>query len=272
MLWFVLGSTLKPPNLSIGLQGTRGYTQSLVGYFKQYTEWVKNSVSILPFFCFSTKITKYCSIFFVKVINHNQYTAVSATSHLCDTHTHPSILDIRFLCICILYVFTYVYLSLQLTAEVAQCKPISNIVDSMEIVGCSFIVDSVVRHQITVCVIHFKAVCTAHQYTFSTCIGILPTSIFLWVEVWRWDKARFEAKRGVTVQTFFTHIPEELQSYIYIESQQVTNCGWNKPHFIFISACVYIPVFPHFILRVPRNVFIYSASRFFVTYAWYMNM
>lgn len=33
----------------------------------------------------------------------------------------------------------------QLTAEVAQCKPISNIVDSMEIVGCSFIIDSVVR-------------------------------------------------------------------------------------------------------------------------------
>uniref|UniRef100_A0A3B4WRG2 Prominin 1 b n=1 Tax=Seriola lalandi dorsalis TaxID=1841481 RepID=A0A3B4WRG2_SERLL len=30
-----------------------------------------------------------------------------------------------------------------LTAEVAQCKPISNIVDSMEIVACSFIVDSV---------------------------------------------------------------------------------------------------------------------------------
>ncbi|XP_028452323.1 prominin 1 b isoform X1 [Perca flavescens] len=52
---------------------TKGYTQSLEGYFKQYTEWVKNS----------------------------------------------------------------------LTAEVAQCKPISNIVDSMEIVACSFIVDSV---------------------------------------------------------------------------------------------------------------------------------
>ncbi|XP_070772513.1 prominin 1 b [Enoplosus armatus] len=54
-------------------QETKGYTQSLVGYFKQYTDWVKNS----------------------------------------------------------------------LTAEVAQCKPISNIVDSMEIVACSFIVDSV---------------------------------------------------------------------------------------------------------------------------------
>ncbi|XP_040002790.1 prominin 1 b isoform X2 [Xiphias gladius] len=54
-------------------QETKGYIQNLVGYFKQYTEWVKNS----------------------------------------------------------------------LTAEVAQCKPISNIVDSMEIVACSFIVDSV---------------------------------------------------------------------------------------------------------------------------------
>uniref|UniRef100_A0A8C4IAW4 Prominin 1 b n=1 Tax=Dicentrarchus labrax TaxID=13489 RepID=A0A8C4IAW4_DICLA len=54
-------------------QETKGYVQSLVGYFRQYTEWVKNS----------------------------------------------------------------------LTAEVAQCKPISNIVDSMEIVACSFIVDSV---------------------------------------------------------------------------------------------------------------------------------
>ncbi|KAM7009073.1 prominin 1 b isoform 3-T3 [Tautogolabrus adspersus] len=54
-------------------QETKGYTESLVGYFKQYTAWVKKS----------------------------------------------------------------------LTTEVAQCKPISNIVDSMEIVGCSFIVDSV---------------------------------------------------------------------------------------------------------------------------------
>ncbi|KAK1886538.1 Prominin-1-A [Dissostichus eleginoides] len=52
---------------------TKGYTENLVGYFKQYTAWVKNSLS----------------------------------------------------------------------SEVAQCKPISNIVDSMEIVGCSFIVDSV---------------------------------------------------------------------------------------------------------------------------------
>lgn len=54
-------------------QETKGYTETLVGYFRQYTNWVKNS----------------------------------------------------------------------LTAEVAQCKPISNIVDSLEIVGCSFIVDSV---------------------------------------------------------------------------------------------------------------------------------
>uniref|UniRef100_A0A8C5BKA7 Prominin 1 b n=1 Tax=Gadus morhua TaxID=8049 RepID=A0A8C5BKA7_GADMO len=52
---------------------TNGYMQMLVGYFRQYTKWVKSSLS----------------------------------------------------------------------AEVAQCKPISNIVDSMEIVGCSFIVDSV---------------------------------------------------------------------------------------------------------------------------------
>uniref|UniRef100_A0A8C5H201 Prominin-1-A-like n=1 Tax=Gouania willdenowi TaxID=441366 RepID=A0A8C5H201_GOUWI len=37
----------------------------------------------------------------------------------------------------------HTFLQTPLTAEVAQCKPISNIVDSMEIVGCSFIVDSV---------------------------------------------------------------------------------------------------------------------------------
>ncbi|XP_042171903.1 prominin 1 b isoform X2 [Oncorhynchus tshawytscha] len=49
------------------------YMQSLVGYFRQYTDWVKNS----------------------------------------------------------------------LTGEVSQCKPISNLIDSMEIVACSFIVDSV---------------------------------------------------------------------------------------------------------------------------------
>ncbi|XP_034087327.1 prominin 1 b isoform X6 [Gymnodraco acuticeps] len=52
---------------------TKGFTENLVGYFKQYTAWVKHSLS----------------------------------------------------------------------SEVAQCKPISNIVDSMEIIGCSFIVDSV---------------------------------------------------------------------------------------------------------------------------------
>ncbi|XP_055014679.1 prominin 1 b isoform X2 [Boleophthalmus pectinirostris] len=54
-------------------QETKAYTDSLIGYFKQYTNWVKNS----------------------------------------------------------------------LIAEVAQCKPISNIVDSLEIVTCSFIIDSV---------------------------------------------------------------------------------------------------------------------------------
>ncbi|XP_045072337.1 prominin 1 b isoform X2 [Coregonus clupeaformis] len=54
-------------------QETDVYMRSLVGYFRQYTDWVKNS----------------------------------------------------------------------LTGEVAQCKPISNIMDSMEIVACSFIVDSV---------------------------------------------------------------------------------------------------------------------------------
>ncbi|XP_056136297.1 prominin 1 b [Lampris incognitus] len=54
-------------------QEKNGYTQTLVSYFRQYTEWVKNS----------------------------------------------------------------------LTAEVAQCKPISNLVDSIEIVACSFVVDSV---------------------------------------------------------------------------------------------------------------------------------
>lgn len=43
-----------------------------------------------------------------------------------------------------MYVYVCIF-SLQLTVEVAQCKPISNIVDSMEIVACSFIVDSVVR-------------------------------------------------------------------------------------------------------------------------------
>uniref|UniRef100_A0A3B3B9E9 Prominin 1 b n=1 Tax=Oryzias melastigma TaxID=30732 RepID=A0A3B3B9E9_ORYME len=54
-------------------QETKNFMQGLEGYFKQYTGWVKSS----------------------------------------------------------------------LTSEVAQCKPISNMVDSMEIVGCSFIVDSV---------------------------------------------------------------------------------------------------------------------------------
>ncbi|XP_077461466.1 prominin 1 b isoform X2 [Stigmatopora argus] len=54
-------------------QETKKYVQSLVGYFRQYTNWVHNS----------------------------------------------------------------------LTSEVAQCKPISNIVDSIEIVACSFIADSV---------------------------------------------------------------------------------------------------------------------------------
>ncbi|CAF92145.1 unnamed protein product, partial [Tetraodon nigroviridis] len=56
-------------------QETKGYMQSLVGYFRQYTQWVQNS----------------------------------------------------------------------LAGEVAPCKPLSNMVDSMEIVACSFIIDSVVK-------------------------------------------------------------------------------------------------------------------------------
>lgn len=40
-----------------------------------------------------------------------------------------------------------VFWPLQLSGEVAQCKPISNMVDSMEIVACSFITDSVVKLQ-----------------------------------------------------------------------------------------------------------------------------
>uniref|UniRef100_W5UFM4 Prominin-1-A n=1 Tax=Ictalurus punctatus TaxID=7998 RepID=W5UFM4_ICTPU len=42
------------------------------------------------------------------------------------------------------YLRQYVnWVQLSLMMEVAQCKPISNIIDSLEIVGCSFIVDSV---------------------------------------------------------------------------------------------------------------------------------
>ncbi|XP_046698794.1 prominin 1 b isoform X12 [Silurus meridionalis] len=42
------------------------------------------------------------------------------------------------------YLKRYVtWVQLSLMVEVAQCKPISNIIDSLEIVGCSFIVDSV---------------------------------------------------------------------------------------------------------------------------------
>lgn len=55
----------------------------------------------------------------------------------------------------IMYVYVCIF-PLQLTAEVAQCKPISNIVDSMEIVACSFITDSVVRHQTSVCMDLFR--------------------------------------------------------------------------------------------------------------------
>lgn len=40
--------------------------------------------------------------------------------------------------------------TLQLSGEVAQCKPISNMVDSMEIVACSFIIDSVVKLQFNI--------------------------------------------------------------------------------------------------------------------------
>lgn len=47
-------------------------------------------------------------------------------------------------------------LSLQLAREVAPCKPISNIVDSMEIVACSFIIDSVVKQPVCVLILIFN--------------------------------------------------------------------------------------------------------------------
>lgn len=37
---------------SVAVQETKGYILSLVGYFKQYTDWVKSSVSIQPVFMF----------------------------------------------------------------------------------------------------------------------------------------------------------------------------------------------------------------------------
>lgn len=38
--------TLKLKLALCGAQETKGYMQSLVGYFRQYTQWVKNSVSM----------------------------------------------------------------------------------------------------------------------------------------------------------------------------------------------------------------------------------
>uniref|UniRef100_A0A8C4I5A1 Prominin 1 b n=1 Tax=Dicentrarchus labrax TaxID=13489 RepID=A0A8C4I5A1_DICLA len=73
----------------------------------------------------------------VITFRHNTNTTHILNSYNLPSGSHPYIH-------CNLYLLTEcVYFSLQLTAEVAQCKPISNIVDSMEIVACSFIVDSV---------------------------------------------------------------------------------------------------------------------------------
>lgn len=72
-----------------------------------------------------------------------------------------------------LYINVCVYSFPQLTSEVAQCKPISNIVDSMEIVACSFILDSVVRSAISVCV----CVRLHVLYLLLTCVRILTKNI-----------------------------------------------------------------------------------------------
>ena len=79
--------------------------QSLVGYFRQYTQWVQNTVS----------------------------------------GTCPSLLQLLLVLDTSVVTMSTCALSLQLSGEVAPCKPISNIVDSMEIVACSFIIDSVVK-------------------------------------------------------------------------------------------------------------------------------
>uniref|UniRef100_A0A3Q3IL44 Prominin 1 b n=1 Tax=Monopterus albus TaxID=43700 RepID=A0A3Q3IL44_MONAL len=59
------------------------------------------------------------------------------------TETLFLIHTLTLICFLCFYVYKVCVFSPQLTAEVAQCKPISNIVDSVEIVACSFIVDSV---------------------------------------------------------------------------------------------------------------------------------
>ena len=69
-----------------------------------------------------------------------------------------------------------VFFPLQLTAEVAQCKPISNIVDSMEIVACSFILDSVVRHQNTVVIC--VCVCVCERERLLRCTDSFPSWMY----------------------------------------------------------------------------------------------
>ena len=66
-----------------------------------------------------------------------------------------------------------VFLPLQLSTEVAQCKPISNIVDSMEIVACSFILDSVVRHQNTDVICVCVCVCVCVRVCVCVCVRLL---------------------------------------------------------------------------------------------------
>uniref|UniRef100_A0A4W6EKS9 Prominin 1 b n=1 Tax=Lates calcarifer TaxID=8187 RepID=A0A4W6EKS9_LATCA len=88
-------------------------------------------------------LQRTCNDLPVKVTNI--LSAIDAAEYLI-LHNATHVVKQTVMCILgfyVIYVCVCVDVSLQLTAEVAQCKPISNIVDSMEIVACSFIVDSV---------------------------------------------------------------------------------------------------------------------------------
>ncbi|XP_058241056.1 prominin 1 b isoform X2 [Hemibagrus wyckioides] len=94
----------------------------------QSIRFLQTTVEELP-----SKVTNVLS-----AINAAEYLITNNASHVVkketDKYTHNLMGYLK------QYVI-WVHLSLMM--EVAQCKPISNVIDSLEIVGCSFIVDSV---------------------------------------------------------------------------------------------------------------------------------
>uniref|UniRef100_A0AAR2IQP4 Prominin 1 b n=1 Tax=Pygocentrus nattereri TaxID=42514 RepID=A0AAR2IQP4_PYGNA len=111
----------------------KGHASSIRQIHKEQVLPMEQAMVITNTHCILTKVTNVLS-----AIDAAEYLIANNASHVVKQETEKYVKNL------VGYFKQYTnWVQNSLTLEVAQCKPISNIIDSLEIVGCSFIIDSV---------------------------------------------------------------------------------------------------------------------------------